>query len=123
MKGWGKSFLWFVATFVTIVILSESYWWRWWHTILVVGAFLLLRGFVQNFIYERRYADQTERRRKIIGKLCEEGDDWEHMALVLKHSGFKSEQGMDIKVDQIKAEHAAIVLLDHDLESGLIEGK
>ena len=90
---------------------------EWWHYVLGVVGVLMAIGFrehVKEYRYGKRYVGQTYQRRQVIRKLCAADDDWEHMALVLKHGGFNDEVGKEISVDQIKAEYAAMVLMDID---------
>ena len=52
-------------------------------------------------------------------------NDWSHMTSVLYHCVFKSKDNKKLNVEQVKSEHAEMVLMDLELdtESSLTQGE
>ena len=108
----------FVAGFIVFVVVAREFSFRReWYIYPAGLLWLVVAVNMRHHGHVKRHESQTEKRRQIIRALYEESDDWDHMQLVLQHSGFKDPDGKEITIEQIKAEHAAMVLLDHDIQS------
>ena len=91
----------------------------WWVIILALIG-VGIKSHVRDHIAADRYIKLTEMRRRTIRKFCHEhmsDNDWSHLASVLKHCGFKSKDNNKLSVEQVKSEHAEMVLLDLELDT------
>ena len=92
---------------------------------LMFGGFLLLvwigtKVSMAEAKHKDAYIDQTFRRRQFIRKLYDDhlsDTDWQHMARVIQHGGFRDQKGEILTTEQIKQEHAQMVLLDLKIDS------
>ena len=79
----------------------------------------MIKGFIDSIRYESLYKKQAALRRQIIRKMYNDQiseADWQHLATVLKTGGYKNPSGQELTVQEIKAEHAKMVLLDIQLD-------
>ena len=86
--------------------------------VVAVIVALVIKGLFDEHQHTRRYINQTEDRRKIIRKLYADQSadaNWEHMALVINHAGFKDKKGQEFTDQMIKEEHAHMTMLDLDI--------
>ena len=93
----------------------------WWVIVLAL-VMVFIESQVRDRLDTDRYIDQTEMRRRTIRKFYREpmsDNDWSHLASVLKHCGFKSKDNKKLTAEQVKSEHADMVLLDLELNTEL----
>lgn len=62
--------------------------------------------------YRNRYRSQTPARRKLIEELRKDGNDFEHIALVLKTAGYQTPVDKDFTANEVAQEHAEMVAQD-----------
>ncbi len=56
--------------------------------------------------YRNRYRSRTQDRQELIEKLRKDGNDFEHIALVLNTAGYHNQSGNDFTANEVAQEHA-----------------